>query len=251
MSLELTVLGSSGSHSAPGSACSGYLVSADGTHLLLDCGNGSTANLQRHVRFTDVDAVLVTHRHIDHCVDLIGMFYALRFHRDGPRSVDLYAPPGVVETLTGLLSADSQLEFREVFRCKEIGAGDRLEIGPLIVDLFDSVHPVPTVSVRITCEGRVLTYSSDSAGGPALLEAARDADLFLCEATWQGAAEDLPPGIHLVAGEAGALASEAGVDRLLLTHILGSLDRHVSLAEATETFGGTVRLAADNAVHRV
>lgn len=248
MSFDLTVLGCAGSHTGPGRACSGYLLHAGATRVLLDCGNGSTANLQRYCSVADIDAIVVSHRHVDHCVDLIGMYYALRFHEAGPKSVDLYAAPEVVETLTGLLSEDSALEFREAFRCHEVRGGDHLDLGPFAVDLFDSLHPVPTVSVRVEHEGTVLTYSGDSAGGPSLLAAADGADTFLCEATWQGDAEDWPEGIHLVARDAGRLATEAGVDRLVLTHILGSLDRDVSLREAQETFHGEVLLAEDNLV---
>lgn len=249
--MQLTVLGSAGSHTGPGRACSGYLVTADDTRLLLDCGNGSTAELQRHVGFDELDAVVITHRHIDHCADLIGMFYALRFHPDGPRALDLHAPPGVVAMLTGLLSEDSRMDFHSVFRCHELAPGDRVGVGPLVIEAFRSIHPVPTVSLRIADGDRTLVFSSDSAGGPELVTAARGADVFLCEATWQGDAERLPEGIHLTARDAGAVATEAEVDRLLLTHILGSADREVSLREAGETFGGTLGLAEDGRTYSV
>jgi ribonuclease BN (tRNA processing enzyme) len=245
VTFDLTVLGSAGSHTGPGLACSGYLVRANGTQLLIDCGNGSSANLQRLTNFHELDGILITHRHVDHCVDLVGMFYAMRFHPDGPKSVDLYAAPEVLDVLTGLLSADSALEFREVFRVKEIAGGDSFEIGSMQVDLVDSIHPVPTVSVRVRAEGQSIVYSSDSAGGPGLVDIARGADLFLCEATWQGDASDYPPDMHLTARDAGRIGTEAGVRRLVLTHILGSLDRSVTLREARETFEGDLTLAQD------
>lgn len=249
--MQLTVLGSAGSHTGPGRACSGYLVTADGTRLLLDCGNGSTAELQRHVAFDVIDAVVITHRHIDHCADLIGMFYALKFHPEGPRALDLYAPPGVVAMLTGLLSEDSRMDFHSVFRCHELAPGDRVSVGPLALEAFHSVHPVPTVSLRIVDGDRTLVFSSDSAGGPELVTAARGADVFLCEATWQGDAAQWPEGIHLTAREAGAIATEAAVGRLLLTHVLGSADRQVSLEQAGETFRGALELAEDGTTYEV
>ncbi|MTV27100.1 MBL fold metallo-hydrolase [Nitriliruptoraceae bacterium ZYF776] len=245
MTFDLTVLGCAGSHTGPGRACSGYLVRDDDTQLLLDCGNGASANLQRITRPEDLDAILITHRHVDHCVDLIGMFYALRFGPQGPRAVDLYAAPEVVDTLTGLLSRDSAQEFKEVFHVTEVTGGDRFEVGPLQVELADSIHPVPTVSVKVSAGDRNLVYSSDSAGGEQLRELAHGTDLFLCEATWQGDAPDHPPGMHLTARQAGQLATEAEVRRLVLTHVLGSLDRSRSLAEARETFAGDLALADD------
>lgn len=246
MALELTVLGSSGSHTGPGRACSGYLLRAGDTQVMLDCGNGSTANLQRHTDFADLDAVVISHRHVDHCIDLVGMFYLLKFHHDGPKQVDLYAHPGVIDLLTGVLSGDSAMQFREVFRIHDIAPGDRFSVGALDFELFASSHPVPTVSARITAGDAVLAYSADSAGGPDLLRCARGADLFLCEATWQGEPEDWPEGIHLTASQAGRLATEAGIDRLVLTHLLGSIDRERSLEEARRTFTGELALADDN-----
>jgi ribonuclease BN (tRNA processing enzyme) len=245
VTFDLTVLGSAGSHTGPGLACSGYLVRANGTQLLVDCGNGASANLQRLTSIDELDAILITHRHVDHCVDLVGMFYALRFHADGPRSVDLYAAPEVLDVLTGLLSGDSALEFREVFHVKEVTGGDAFELGPMQVDLIDSIHPVPTVSVRVRVGDQSIVYSSDSAGGPELAEFARGTNLFLCEATWQGDASNYPPDMHLTARDAGRLGTEAEVERLVLTHILGSLNRSVSLEEARETFAGDLTLAQD------
>jgi ribonuclease BN (tRNA processing enzyme) len=245
VAFELTVLGSAGSHTGPGSACSGYLFDADGTRFMVDCGNGSTANLQRFLPFHELDAVLVTHRHVDHCVDLIGMYYALRFHPDGPKQVRLYAAHEVLDALTSLLTSDSQLKFLEAFDVHEVAGGDRFEVGPIAVELADSEHPVPTVSAAIEAAGVRVVYSSDSAGGAGLVDLARGADLFLCEATWQGDADQHPPDLHLTARDAGRLATEAGVEHLVLTHVLGSLDREVSRAEAAETFHGRLEVAED------
>jgi ribonuclease BN (tRNA processing enzyme) len=245
VTFDLTVLGSSGSFTGPGRACSGYLFRADGVQLLVDCGNGSTANLQRVTRPEALDAILVTHRHVDHCIDLIGMFYALRFHPSGPQPIALYAAPEVVDTLTGLLSHDSALEFREVFHVTEVTGGDRFTVGPMQVELADSIHPVPTVSARVEADGMAVVYSSDSAGGDDLVRLATGADLFLCEATWQGDGVGMPEGMHMTAREAGRTATRAGARRLILTHVLGSLDRNRSLLEAQETYAGDLALADD------
>lgn len=243
--VELTVLGCAGSHPGPGRLCSGYLVRADGTNLLLDAGNGSTANLQRFVALSDLDAVVVSHRHVDHCVDLIGAYYALRFAPDFDRRLPLYAPAEVHDTLTGLLSDDSEMGFDEVFDHRQVTGGDELTIGPLRLTFADSVHPPPTVSTRIEVDGRTLVYSADTAGGDGLVAIARDADLLLCEATWAGDAADYPPGVHLTGRGAGEAAKAAGVGRLVLTHVAGGTDRDRVLAEAAEVFDGPVELAED------
>ncbi|MCC5947118.1 MAG: MBL fold metallo-hydrolase [Nitriliruptoraceae bacterium] len=245
MGLQLTVLGSAGSHTGVGRACSGYLVEVDGTRLLVDAGNGSTANLQRLCSLRELDAVAISHRHVDHCIDLIGCYYNLRFDPAFDGQVPLYAAAEVHELLTSMMSNDSTLEFDLVFRHQQVGHGDEAEVGPMHLRFAHSIHPVPAVSVRIEAGGRTLVYSGDSAGGDELVEIARGADLFLCEASWTGDIDDWLPGIHLTATQAGHLAREAGVGRLVLTHITGAVDRDVARAEAATAFGGPVHLAED------
>ena len=243
MAFEVVVLGSSGTHPGAGRACSGYLLRADGADVLVDCGNGSTANLLKLTAPERLAAVLLTHRHADHCVDLIGMYYALAFHRDGPQAVDVYAPSDVADHLSVLV--DSNTRFTDVCRFHDVAPGDHLEVGALAVDLFASDHPVPTVSVRAVVDGAVVAYSADSAGGTDLVECARGADLFLCEATWQGEPESHPPGVHLTARGAAAVARDAGVGRLVLTHLWPALHPERSLAEAASGFDGALSLAED------
>jgi ribonuclease BN (tRNA processing enzyme) len=250
--LQITVLGSAGSHTGVGRVCSGYLVQAGGTSVLLDAGNGSTANLQRHLPLRDLDAIVISHRHIDHCIDLIGGFYALRFDPAfAGRQLPLYAAAEVYDTLTGLLSGDSQMAFGEVYDHQQVGHGDQIEVGPLALSFASNIHPPPTVATRIEVGGSVLVYSADTAGGDALVEHARGADLFLCEATWPGDAQDWPPGIHLTGRGAGAVATQAGVKRLVLTHIAGGSDRQQILREAGETYDGPIELAEDLTTYTV
>jgi ribonuclease BN (tRNA processing enzyme) len=249
--MELTVLGCAGSHPGAGRLCSGYLVRSGDTSLLLDAGNGSTANLQRFLALRDLDAIAISHRHVDHCIDLIGAFYALRFGPALDRRLPLYGPAEVHDTLTGLMSADSSMAFDDIFEHILVGDGDTVQVGPLNLRFANSLHAAPSVSTRVEVEGRTLVYSGDSAGGPDLVAIARDADLFLCEATWAGDAADYPPGIHLTARQAAQVAVEAGVRRLVLTHIAGGTDRERVLAEAREVYDGPVELAEDLAVYRL
>ncbi|MFP4636472.1 MAG: MBL fold metallo-hydrolase [Nitriliruptoraceae bacterium] len=245
MSLSLTVLGCAGSHTGVGRACSGYLVQAGGTSIQIDAGNGSTANLQRLVPLRELDAIVVSHRHVDHCIDLIGCYYNLRFDPHFTPPMPLYAAAEVHETLTSLLSADSTLEFDRVYQHKQVDPGDEVTIGSLDLRFAHSVHPVPTVSTRIEVDGHTLVYSGDSAGGDDLVEIARGADLFLCEATWAGEGTGQPEGIHLTGAQAAEVAREAGVGQLVLTHIAGGTDRDAVYREAAAVFDGPLQLAED------
>lgn len=251
MSFEIAILGSSGTYPSAGRMCSGYLFRAGDTRVVVDCGHGSVGNLQRHARLEDVDAFVISHGHADHCVDLIGVYYALKFHPDGPRSVDVYAPEGVQDRLACMLSGDSSQTFSEVCRFHEVRGGDHVEIGALAFDLHPSVHPLPTISVRASHGGRAATYSGDSAGGSDLVEAARDADLFICEATYPGDPDDHPEGLHLTGMGAGEVARKADVGRLALTHLWPRVDRDRMRREAESTFGADVSLVEDGEIWEV
>jgi ribonuclease BN (tRNA processing enzyme) len=245
VSLELTVLGCAGSHTGVGRACSGYLVRSGDTHLLLDAGNGSTANLQRFIGFADLDAIVISHRHVDHCIDLVGGYYALKFGAPAGTRVPVYGAAEVGEALAGFMRKDTEMELADVYALETVAGGDERRVGPLRVTFADATHLTPAISTRIEVAGRTLVYSGDTAGGPELVDIARGADLFLCEATWAGDMEDYPAGIHLTGRAAAHIAQEAGVGRLLLTHIIGSTDRDRVLAEAQEVFDGPVELADD------
>ena len=77
--LTVTVLGCDGSYPGPGGACSGYLVTCDGTNLWIDCGPGTLAAIQMHLRIEEIDAVLITHEHPDHWSDLQHLGVACRW----------------------------------------------------------------------------------------------------------------------------------------------------------------------------
>ncbi|MFA5786895.1 MAG: MBL fold metallo-hydrolase [Actinomycetota bacterium] len=242
--MELIVLGCSGTYPRPGSACSGYLVQEGHYSLWVDCGNGSLSRLQEFIPLDAVDAIVLTHLHADHCVEIVPFYYALRYGKSTGRRIPVYAPAGAESYLGALLSAGSSKAFEAILDFEHVGAGDALDIGPFKVQTYRALHPVETLALRIESRGHVLAYSADTGPCPEVVEAARDADLFLCEATFQD--DDLsPPKLHLRASEAGALAREAGVSRLAITHVWGGHDPRPSLGQAAATFGGVTFLASD------
>ncbi len=243
--LQLRVLGCAGTHPAPDRLCSSYLVESDGYRLLLDCGNGSLTNLQRVCDVADLDAVLLSHLHPDHFADLYGLYYALRFHRDGTQSVPVYAPAGASAHIAQLLPPDSADTFAASCRFHTVAAGDAIELGPLRVTLFAAYHPVETLACRVESEGGVLAYSADSAPTPALADCARDADLFVADCTWLARLGPYPPGTHMTGLQAGAQAAQAGARRLLVTHVFPAYDPVEVAAEAARAYGGQVLVARD------
>ncbi|CAN5149745.1 MBL fold metallo-hydrolase [soil metagenome] len=241
----LTVLGSAGTHPGPGRACSSYLVEADGYRLLLDCGNGSLANLQRVADVADVDALLLSHLHPDHFADMYGLYYARRFHPSGQAPVDVYAPAGAEAFVGQLLPTESRESFARLCRFHTAAAGATLHLGPLEVTLFTARHPVEALASRVRHGDDVLAYSGDSADTPELVDCARDAGLFVCDATWRAADGPHPDGVHMTGREAGGVAARAGARRLLVTHVYPVTDPAEVAAEAAGPFGGQVLVAED------
>ena len=87
--MQITVLGKSPSWQDADGACSGYLVEEDGACLLLDCGNGVFSKLRRFRDYVDIDAVVISHLHADHFLDLVPFAYALTYApRQQPVPVD-------------------------------------------------------------------------------------------------------------------------------------------------------------------
>lgn len=244
--MQLEVIGAVGSQPGRGQPCSGYLVRTPSTTILVDCGYGVASALTGRLAPADLDAVIVTHRHLDHAVDLLGLFAILR---GGEAVVPVHAADEVADTLERLVSAERLPEWRRVLPITPLRPGDHVAIGDLQVAAHAADHPVPTVSLRMTGpDGAVLAYSSDSAADDELVACAAAADVLLVEASWQVDDDDRFGEGHMTAAEAAAVAHEAGVARLVLTHLRPHLDPERSLAEARVVFEGDVQLAVPGGV---
>jgi ribonuclease BN (tRNA processing enzyme) len=210
---------------------------------MLDAGPGTAAALQEAVGDHDLDALVVTHGHPDHCSDVFHLFNLFRFGPSARSGVPAFAPEGVAEALAAFLGAGEGHAFHRVFDWREVGPGSGVRVGGISLGFARTRHQTPTLAVSLSAEGRRLVYSADTGPGGGLALLANGADLLLCEATLPGepGAGDWP--YHLSAAGAGAVAREAGVRRLLLTHLAPMLDPARSVAEAADVFGGPVEWA--------
>jgi ribonuclease BN (tRNA processing enzyme) len=240
--VELTVLGADGTFPRARSACSGYLLQQEGFTLWMDAGNGTLSYLQEHITLEEVDAIFISHAHVDHCADLYPFFYQLINTR---KTVPVYAASCVQETMNPLVGSGSQKDFSELLEWHGLASGAVAEAGPFRFEVFNAAHSIENATVRIQAGGRTLSYSGDTGPNPDLALAAHGADLFLCEASWLEKDEGLMEPIHLKAAEAGAAAREAGVGRLMLTHVwpVNPLDQ--VREEASTTFDGTIEFARE------
>ncbi|MDY6050380.1 MAG: MBL fold metallo-hydrolase [Corynebacterium sp.] len=246
--MKLTILGCCGSLGAAKGPASGYLIE-DGAApaLLVDCGPGVLAALDRVHNPADAH-VLLSHMHADHVLDFPSLMIWRRYHPQlkADRIHRLIGPSHTV-TWLGRLTVDSLAEldtFEDSFEVASFAADQPLQVEKLEVRGFPAVHPIETWAMRFTHTetGRVIAYSADSAPTDALVSCARDADVFLCEATWAGSAQNQPPDMHMSGAQAGEIAARAGVKQLVLVHIPEWADEQAALAGARSTFAGDIVL---------
>jgi ribonuclease BN (tRNA processing enzyme) len=242
--MRLTVVGCAGSFPGPDSPASCYLLESDGFRLVIDFGNGSLGALQKYTGLFDVDAVFLSHLHVDHCVDLYSYSVARAFSPAGPQpAIPVYGPARTAERMSyihGLDGDDLGLTKRFTF---ETLAPGRLTVGPFDVSLAHVNHPVETFAFRFTADGRSLVYTGDTGETEAVPELATGADVFLSEAAFLEG-PGLPPDIHLTARQAGAYASRAGVGALVLTHLVPGNSPDDARAEAASAFPGALDVAS-------
>ncbi|MDQ3990913.1 MAG: MBL fold metallo-hydrolase, partial [Actinomycetota bacterium] len=236
-------LGTDGTWPSPGGATSGFLIRHDGFSVWADLGTGTFAALQQHIDATDVGAVFVSHAHPDHFTDLYSLFYFREYSnydRDPLRGLPLFCPPGFFDRVSSVLGTQAASLMAQSLDITEVEAGDSFEAGPLRVSTAPMAHPVPTLGIRAEADGAAIAYTGDTGPTDALTGLARDTDLFLAEASWQGSAEGFPPDLHMTAIEAGEAAARAGAASLLLTHLRPDLDPARSVEEARSAFDGEV-----------
>jgi ribonuclease BN (tRNA processing enzyme) len=241
MALTVTVLGSAGTYAQADNPCSGYLLRSESTTVWLDCGPGTLGALQQHVALGDVDAVVVSHQHPDHWLELPVVRNAWRYGL-GRTGLPVLATAGVLDLAATVLDAD----LAPTFDATVIADGSVERVGDLSFRFSRTDHPVETMACRVTDGTRTFAYSADT--GPAWSFAALDPDgegfdLALCEATLD--ADQAGSVQHLTGRQAGAMARAAGVRRLAIAHLLADTESRRELeAAAPDAFDGPVEVAS-------
>lgn len=247
---RLVIAGSSSSIPRPDRACSSYLVDDGETPIVLDLGTGAFANLRRYVDYDRLGGVVISHMHADHFIDLIPLRYALRYgRRNRAEKLPVYLPPGGLAILRALVSAlprEGGDFLSDVFELTEYDPSQPLRVQGATLRFALAAHYIPAFAVRWQRGQASVTYSADTAPDAAIVELARESDIFLCEATLRR--DDVETGMrgHSSAAEAATMARNAGVRRLLLTHYpeeSTSLDLDRA---AREIYGGEIVVVDDH-----
>jgi ribonuclease BN (tRNA processing enzyme) len=221
----------------------------------MDLGNGTLARLQTVRDPFDLTAALFSHLHPDHCADVTALILIRRFHPDPPfdpkeRRLAVHAPAEAPTRFAGLHAPNEEERLRtdlsDVFEFHALRGGT-FHIGPVEITAAPMAHICEAYGFRITHGGRSLVYTGDTARCAELDRLAADADVLLSEASW-GSQGTYPGNLHMTGKEAGALARDAGVGRLLLTHIMPWTDRAAVYADASAAFPGAVQVVDDGDV---
>lgn len=261
--MKLIVLGCSGSGPGPNSPASGYLIEAGDARLVMDLGNGTMSALHRHLDPWTLDGVLFSHLHPDHCADFTALAVYRRYHPfpaydPVQRPLPVFAPAEAPERFAAAYAPSAaeraETDLTDVFRFHPLSDGASAEVAGTTVRAGAVDHLCEAYALRVEHGGRSLVYSGDTGPSAGLVELARGADVLLCEATWPHVTArwaSPPPGVHLSGRQAGEHAAEAGVGRLLLTHVPSWFDGEPLLAEARAAFDGPVELVAPDAGYEI
>jgi len=232
--MKVTILGNNGPFPAAGGACSSYLIEADGKKVLADAGSGSLSNLMKCMDPAELDAIILTHLHWDHITDIPVLFYYLHVSRLQGREIPvipLYlpaSPVGVFEIISGFNAFDINILNEESI----------INIDKLKVTTASMTHPVESYALKFTANGKSLVYSGDTTYNSKLPVFAAGCDLLITASAFLD--EELTSASpHMSAAQCARVASDAGVIRLLLSHLNPNTDADEYLQEASAFFTKT------------
>jgi len=245
----LTILGSSTSVPRSRRACSSYLVETAGAAIVADLGTGALANLLSLRAADSLDAIVVSHMHADHFLDLVPLRYALAYGtRANERRLPVYLPGDGRDLFRRLVAAFEHEEGRDFlaeFDVRGYGPGDVLRIGAMTVRFAPVRHFIPGCAMRFETGGASLVFSGDTAPCEPVAALAANASVLLCEASLATGTEEEPRG-HLTAREAGELAHGASAGRLVITHYGTEADPVVLAGDARAAgYAGPIDVADD------
>jgi ribonuclease BN (tRNA processing enzyme) len=250
--VSLTVLGGSAAWPNPGQGCSAYLVQDGATAILLDCGPNTLLELRKHVDYTKLDAIVISHCHSDHFLDLVPYRYGLLYGPDRPTGqIPIWLPPGGRERMELLGNAfDGQGEPHDsfwdgAFALDEYDPAEGLAIGNLQITFAPTQHFIPCFAMRVEdANQRTLFYSSDTGSVQPLLNLVNGVEVVIAEATLEdhGNRPEAERG-HMTPEDAGRLAAAAGAHTLVVTHLWSERPDNVVERKVAEVFDGRIVIA--------
>jgi ribonuclease BN (tRNA processing enzyme) len=252
MSMRLTVIGGAAAWPNAGQACSAYLLQSGEQSILIDCGSGALQELRKHIDYTTLGAIVISHCHSDHILDLVAYRYGLIYGAKMPdRRLPLWLPPGGIERLIMLGNAfDGQGErfdsfWSPVFELREYDPASSVTVGPMTMTFAPTQHFIECYAMRIEDgDGGAVAYSADTGSVDSLQPLFDHAQVGIVEATVERHGETPPEQRgHLTPEDAGRLARTAHVKTLVLTHLWQERPSSDVIRNARSEFDGETLVA--------
>lgn len=249
---QLTILGGSAAGIGTDQGCSGYLLDIDGTTIVLDLGPSTLIELRKHTDYRELDAIVISHLHMDHVLDLFILRFMLNYNPvKANRKIPLYLPPDGIAFMAkaaDLWATDpDEVDdyFTGVFEMQEYDPAQPLTVGSATITFAETAHVIPCWAMRIQPgDGEDLVYTADTGIGVDLDEFASGASVIIADSA--SALDDQPAvieGVHFNAPRAAEFASRAGCDHLILTHQWEERDPLRNLEVARKHFQGRISIA--------
>lgn len=235
--MKVTVIGHWGGFPKVGEATSGYLIEHDNYKLLLECGSGVVSSLQKVIDLGKLDAVLITHYHYDHCCDIGPLQYARQIKTqlgEINNPLPIYAPNGDFFNL---------LKWEDYTYGESFNKDSNLSLGPFEISFIKNNHPVEAYSIKIKCDNKIFSFTSDTSYFDELTSFFNESDLLIAECSFYAHMDGTKAG-HLNSEQAGELAKKANVKKLILTHLPHFGNYEDLIAQAKQYYNGEIILAS-------
>lgn len=214
--MKLTTLGCWGAFPYKDEGTTSYLLTGqDGFRLLIDCGSRALNELEKEINPLDLDAVLISHYHPDHVADLGVLRHYFQLypkHLWEPKILPIYAHDEDEAEF-------AKLTLPDVSQGIAYNTGGVQQIGPFDITFIKTVHPIICYAFRILerTSGQIFVFTADTGYFEGLSEFAADADFLLADVyLYEGSENHIA---HLTTKEAGQIAAQAKVKKLVLTHM--------------------------------
>lgn len=240
--MKITIIGQWGAYPEKEEASTCYLLQTENYNILIDCGSGALASVQKYISLDDIDAILISHYHWDHIADVFPYQYntAISFNT-GKRKKPL--------EIYGHKKDDMfhKLNYNEYCISKEIDEKTILNFDGLKVSFNWCKHPAPSLAMKFQENGKNFVFSGDTEYCEGIVEISKNADIFLCECSFYDEDFGKLKG-HLTAGEVGEISNKNNVKNLVLTHFPHYGEINMLKEQVSNKFKGNIEMASKGKV---
>lgn len=245
--MKVTILGSGTCVPSIKRSSPAVLISSQNSSVLLDCGPGTIRQLANaDVDFNRIEAIVLSHFHIDHIADLVPFVFSSNYHPDLPRTVPLkvIAPPGIESLFQQLVSAYGEQLQPEKYNIDFIESrGSETGLSQFTVRTREVPHGLGSMAIKLSNpNGQNLVYSGDTDYSNALIDLARFCDLLILECAYP---DDFKKPGHLTPSDAARIAKQACPGKLVLTHFYPVCEDYDILSAVRKLYSGDVLMAED------